>query len=207
MDSLPITKSELSESETDFTSEDSLVFSSGYKPEPLAWQSASNPERTQWSLALFQFIALHIQELDQAKDIDTFCFEYSTLTRDQKINLWGALFAATSYFESNWNPSANAVDVGVSSDINTWSVGLLQMSVVDQINHRLNFAFNFSDLQNPIKNLQLGVTIMVRQVIKYGIVLIPVGSKGLYWSTLHPGGKHDRTTSIAKMTKKLSFCR
>lgn len=144
--------------------------------------------------------------LDAATDIQTFCAGYASLNKDQKINLLADIFAATAYYECSWNPTSSSVDVGTSSNRDTWSVGLLQLSVVDQQNYNLSFGFNFSDLEDPIKNLQLGVAIMTKQITKHGVILIPVGGSGLYWATLHPGGRYDATSGIVKMTKRLSFC-
>lgn len=182
------------------------TFTANYKPEALTWESTSHPERTAWSNALYDLVAANFQALNMASDIATFCPTYDSLTRDERINLWADVIAATTYYESSYNPASNSVDVGNQSNKDTWSVGLLQLSVVDQANYGFKYGFTFADLQNPIKNLQLGVAIMARQVSKYGILLIPVGGKGLYWATLHPGGSYDQTANIAKMTKKLSFC-
>lgn len=181
--------------------------SPNFKAEPLVWESASHPERSDWSKALHQIVRASFSELNRATDIATFCPKYSGLNDAQKINVWSNLFAATSYYESGWKPAVNSVDVGSAADTNTWSVGLLQLSVVDQQSYGFKFGFDFADLQEPIKNLQLGVKIMARQITKRGTVLIPVGGSGLYWSTLHPGGRYDRTESIVQMTSRLSFCR
>lgn len=153
-----------------------------------------------------QIIATNFTALDKANDVTTFCPKYKSLNQNQKINLWADLFASTAYYESAWNPKSYSVDVGTSSNADTWSVGLMQMSVIDQDSYNIHLGFNFSDLQDPIKNLQLSVAIMARQVTKYGKIMIPVGGSGLYWATLHPGGKYDESAAIAKMTKRLTFC-
>lgn len=178
-----------------------------YKLEALAWESSSHPERTEWSLGLQQFVAKQFLSLDKAQDISLFCPRYSSLSQDQKINLWAELFAVTAYYESGYDPFQSSVDVGSQSDRNTWSVGLLQLSVVDQQSYNLPFGYSFENLQEPLKNLNLGVAIMAAQIKKYSRILIPVGSPGLYWATLHPGGKYDATSSIQAKTKQLSFCR
>ncbi len=177
-----------------------------YKAEPLIWESSSHPERAQWSSALMGIVANSFAQLDQAKDTASFCPRYASLTQDQKINVWADIFAGTAYYECAWDPTSNSVDVGTSNNRDTWSVGLLQLSVVDQQNYGFQFGFNFSDLEDPIKNLQLGVAIMAKQVTKRGVIMIPVGGSGLYWATLHPGGRYDASAGIIKMVKKLSFC-
>jgi hypothetical protein len=74
-------------------------------------------------------------------------------------------------------------------------------AVVDQTNYRLSFGYSFADLQDPIKNLHLGVAIMARQIDRHGKLFIPVGESGVYWSTLHPGGKHDKSAAIMAHTR------
>lgn len=182
------------------------TFSGGYKPEPLSWESSSHPERAAWSKSAYDLVAANLSTLDTADDVTTFCPYYDSLTRNQKINLWADIFAATAYYECAWNPKSGSVDVGNASDKDTWSVGLLQLSVVDQPNYGLNYGYSYSDLQDPTKNLRLGIAIMAKQVKKRGVIAIPTGMSGLYWATLHPGGKYDKTSSIAKMTKRHSFC-
>lgn len=152
------------------------------------------------------FVSSQFSTLNKATDLTAFCPKYNSLSQDQKINVIADIFAGTSYYECAWNPKDYSVDVGTANDSSTWSVGLLQLSVVDQANYGFNFGFNFTDLQDPIKNLQLGVAIMAKQVSKHGVFMIPVGGSGLYWATLHPGGRYDQSANIQKMTKKLSFC-
>jgi hypothetical protein len=180
--------------------------STTYKPEALSWESSSHPERAAWSTAAIQAVTTYFTQLDKAKDVTSFCPNYNSLSKDQRINLWADIFASDAYYECGWDPTEYSVDVGTSNDKDTWSVGLLQLSVVDQQSYGFNFGFNFADLQDPAKNLQLGAAIMAKQITKYGVILIPVGGSGLYWATLHPGGKYDASASIEKMTKKLSFC-
>jgi hypothetical protein len=187
-------------------SQSGSVFSSGYAPQALAWESSSHPERLEWSTSLYGIVNEHFAALDKAKDISNFCPSYSSLSKDQKINLWAELFASDAYYESSWDPTEYSVDVGTQNDKDTWSVGLLQMSVIDQQSYNLSLGYDFADLQTADKNLELGVTIMALQVAKYGTVLIDVGSPGLYWSTLHPGGEYDQSAAIEKTTKSLNFC-
>lgn len=178
-----------------------------FVPEPLPWESANKPERKVWSQATFDLVDKYFTTLDLAKDIHSFCPNYDNLSREQKVNAWGALISGTTYYESGYNPKSYSVDVGKPDNPDTWSVGLLQMSVVDQKNYGFHFGFSFEDLKHPIKNLQLGFAIFSRQIARYGQILIPVGAKGLYWAVLHPGGKYDASAKIMKMVQKLTFCR
>lgn len=183
------------------------TFTGNYKPEALAWESNSYPERKAWSKAAYDLVAAKLSTLDAADDVTTFCPRYDSLTRNQKINLWANLIAATAYYECGWNPKAGSVDVGNASDKDTWSVGLLQLSVVDQPNYGFNYGYSYADLQDPVKNMRLGLAILAKQISKRGVIAIPTGMSGLYWATLHPGGKYDKTSSIATMTKRHTYCK
>jgi hypothetical protein len=173
---------------------------------PLVWESGQHPERAEWSARLKEMVKENLDRLDLARDLQTFCPALERLTRAQRINLWADLIAATAYYESGWNPRSYSVDVGTNDDADTWSVGLLQLSVVDQSSYRLKFGYDFNDLQDPIKNLRLGVAILAAQIERHGLILIPVGHSGLYWATLHPGGKYDQTARIAERLRHLDFC-
>jgi hypothetical protein len=170
----------------------------------LSWEK-NHPERAAWTKALFGELDAHYDSFIKAQDSLFFYPGFQKLTREQKIHVWAEMIVWTTYFECAWNPSDASVDVGVQGDKDTYSVGLLQLSVVDQPNYGLKFGYSFSDLQDPIKNLHLGIGIMSKQIDKHGKILIPTGEKGVYWSTLHPGGAHDRSSSIAAHTKALSL--
>jgi hypothetical protein len=186
---------------------ESSTFSPNFKPMALSWESATRPERTAWSSGLYNLVSKYHQTLSRASDIQFFCPQFALLSRDQQINAFAAVIAATTYFESGYNPLSNSVDVGVVTDKDTYSVGLLQLSVVDQKNYGFQFGFNFADLQDPLKNLALGLAIMNKQISKYGKILISVGETGLYWAVLHPAGRYDQSTAIANIVKaRISFC-
>lgn len=168
----------------------------------LDWE-AGHPERGAWSAALVSDLNAHFSSLARASDATEFCAKWHLLTRDQQVNVLAELIVWTAYYESAWNPRDYSVDAGSRSDTSTWSVGLLQLSVVDQANYQLPLGYSFADLQDPIKNLNLGVAIMAAQIDRHGRILIPVGGKGLYWSTLHPGGKYDKSAAIESHTQML----
>lgn len=181
-------------------------FSKNYSPESLTWESSKSPERKLWSNELYKLIAAKWDLLKNAKDLDYFCSKADKLTKDQKINLWANIIATMTKYESGYNPKSYSVDVGTKNNKDTWSVGLLQLSVVDQKSYKFNFGYQFADLQDPIKNLKLGISIMARQVGKYGKVLIAKGESGLYWAVIHPGGKYDQSQAIRDYTRRHSYC-
>jgi len=110
------------------------------------------------------------------------------------------------YYESGFNPRSASVDVGTKENRDTHSVGLMQMSVVDQKNYGFNFGFNYDDLMDPIKNLTLAMAIMKRQVEKKGRLILRKGTDtGVYWAVIYKGGKYDKSAAIIAGVKALKF--
>lgn len=183
-----------------------ITFSDGTRDPALSWE-VGHSERKAWSDAVFKYVDESFVVLDKASDMPLFCPRYEALDRSQRVNVWAELFVAIAKFESAWKPAAASVDVGEASDKDTWSVGLLQMSVVDQVNYGQGLGYKYADLLTPGPNLNLGIDIMALQIQQQGTVLIPVGKDGLYWAVLHPGGKFDQTKNIELMVQKLTFCK
>lgn len=171
---------------------------------PLSWESVKGAN--DWSQFVFLKIRdKHLSSFDKAKDAERFCPAYKSLNTDQKATAWAELISAMAKYESSWDPSSSSVDVGTSEDRDTWSVGLLQMSVIDQESYKLPLGFSFADLKKPLPNLELGLAILAQQIEKKGTVILSSRS-GLYWAVLFEGGKYDKTAQIISMTKKIPFC-
>lgn len=171
------------------------------KPIPsTGWQ----PE---WATFIRSFFDLHLDTFEKASDITKLRADYFYLTRDARLDMFVAFIKAIVYFECGYNPKSYSVDVGSKDNRNTWSVGLMQMSVTDQANYGFDFGFSFEDLQQPIPNLRLALTIMKKQVEKRGKFLIAKGEPGLYWATISPGGKYDSSPTILKGLKALDLAK
>lgn len=171
----------------------------------LDWQE-DHPERAAWTDALLADITANFKSFDIASDAILFCPKYSGLAQTDKVHMWAEVIVWDSNYESSWNPTEASPDAGTVADKDTWSVGLMQVSVVDQVNWKFLFGYTFTDLKDPIKNLKLATSIMAASIAKHGHLLIASGELGLYWSTLHPGGKYDKSAAIESHTKALSFC-
>lgn len=173
------------------------------KGQPIAalpWEKG-HAERLYWSKACYTFVLEQLQYLDQAQDLDVFTSKYGSLAVEQRATLWACIFACIAYFECSWDPTQSSVDVGTEGDQNTYSVGLLQLSVIDQESYKIKLGYNFEDLKDPVKNLNLGIKIMSLQIQHFKKIIIRPGEPGLYWSSLHPGGDEDHTQEIIAMTK------
>lgn len=176
------------------------------KPDPtLTWEAQE--DKRNWSLFLKTLIEAHFETFDTAKDATRFCSNYATLSKDEKVKLWAEVFVWTSFYESGWNPKAQSVDVGSRADKNTWSIGLMQLSVVDQKSFGLISDFTFDQLLEPVPNLNLAMQIMVRQIKKTGKVILDNSDKMRYWAVLLDGNKYSKVDKITGHVKTAVGCK
>lgn len=139
-----------------------------------------------------------------------FCTKYYSLNESRKTLVWAELFVAMAFYESNFNPELEEVDVGSIRNPDTWSIGLLQMSVVDQANLELPILYDYDQLKKPENNLKFGVTVMANQIKKRGKVVIAKSEKGnpsAYWAVIIEGGKYQELTGIRARVNRLEFCK
>lgn len=186
---------------------------------PLSWEHIDRPhqERTLWSSTLSSQIDRHFATFNATKDIVYFCPAYNSLNRQQKIKAISELFVWLSYYESGFNPLSADADVAKENHPHDyedypgeWSVGLYQMSVVDQANYGLGGGYTFNrkkfpegtplsdlpvdDLRQPLLNITLATEVMNKMLRKHGIFRVP--RQKAYWSTLAPDGRYDKSTEI-----------
>lgn len=150
----------------------------------------------EWDNQLKEILIKHINDLSLAIDVKQLHQKYYDLKTTEQVDVWCEFFKWLAFYESGWDPNSACVDVGTDSDHNTWSIGLLQMSVCDQKNMALPLNYKYETLLLPVPNLELGVAVMVYQIKKRKKIFIPKGESGVYWATLHPGGKYDKTLKI-----------
>lgn len=163
----------------------------------LSWEAA-NEERRAWSDILTGEVASKLSDFDRAADMKAFCPKYASLSDALKIKAWGELWVAVSYFESGHNPKSASVDVGTKDKRDTWSVGLFQMSVVDQKNYGLPFGFNYDDLLTAGPNIKLALAVMRKQIVKRGLIVVPSNP---YWAVLY-NGKYSKIEAIKMRVQK-----
>lgn len=171
-------------------------------PKPIetkGWQTA-------WSDHLRKI--LDPAEFSKASDIKKLRSDWDHLSRESKIDVLVEFFKALAYFESSYNPNCQTVDVGIKDNKSTWSIGLLQLSVIDQSNLNIRMGFDFDALLVPENNLSLGVAIMVNQIKKRGKIFIPKGEKGnpsAYWAVIIENGKFSKIKEIIEKVKKVKI--
>lgn len=164
----------------------------------LSWENTTepHPERMPWSNEWIKLIKKDLAIYKQAKDWKIFCPKFELLDDNGKIKAIGELWVAMALYESGFKPSTNSVDVGNKKNKDTWSVGLYQMSVVDTANK--DFKYSFAQLQQPIPNIHVAHTEMIRQIVRRGLLVVP---NKPYWAVMYRG-KFDKVDSIAARVKK-----
>lgn len=160
-----------------------------------------------WSNQLKLILEGKVETFAAASDINKLHPQFRILSRDHKLNILVEFFKWLSYYESGWNYLSQSVDVGIYGKKDTYSIGLLQLSVIDQTNLNINLGYDYDTLIQPIPNLTLGVEIMLNQIRKRGKIFIPKeekGNPGLYWATLCPNGKYDKSEQIIKKVHEMT---
>jgi hypothetical protein len=175
-----------------------VVIPSPSVPDSLSWDNV--PQRKVWSQKLITSVNDNKIDLEKGNP-DGFVLGYSTLPSDAlKIKFWAELLVAVAKFESDWNPNEVFHE---PPPLTENSVGLLQLSLGDQNNYRLNpHVDTEDDLKKPLVNLEWGVTIFAHWLSKDGVVASGSGnsSRGAaqYWSVLRAGHKIDLIKALTK---------
>ena len=189
---------------------------------PMEWESINNPERKLWSQYGYDVINENFDDLDRASDMDQFCPNYAKLaSRDQKIQVWMAIFVGVSHWESSWNPAEHTYE-GKTPDLvtkrPTYSEGLMQLSYQDTIqwkyahcpldwekDQKLAPDDLHRSILNPFINLACAIRIEAGLIRDHGSInhSDPWG----YWSTLGSHGRNGKAKSIAaEVSQVLPFC-
>lgn len=184
---------------------------------PLSWEK-EKPNRKKWSEYLYKVLEKNIEILDMARDIEYFCPNYIYLEQPQRINVWGEIFSAMSFYESRWNPTVRNTEQSMSIDPVTnqtvVSEGLLQVGYLDSLYHKCDFDWERdSKLEendankttlNPYLNLACGVKIMTNQISKHKTIAI---DKGAYWAVIKIGHRNSRIPEIIQMVSNFEHCK
>lgn len=115
---------------------------------------------------------------------------------------WVHLFAAMTRFESNFNPRALYKEKFKNSKGEfVVSTGLLQLSYESARGYGFKGIYT-DDLEDPFKNLEVGVKIMETLVLRDGTIcgngLSPYKGGAKYWSVLRSYGKLEQVKAIYK---------
>jgi Putative peptidoglycan binding domain/Transglycosylase SLT domain len=184
---------------------------------PLSWESASDTNKV-WSNYTFQIIEGLFADFDKCQDITRIRPDYQSLTKTQKINVWGELISAIAKPESSWNPIAEMVETTfINLDPVTGmpvrSEGLLQLSYQDKPNYKnlpCRFDWNADKnypvkdirktIMNPQINLEFGINVLANQIRRTRKVIL---SNGVYWAVLRENSRY--IEPITMMVQNLKF--
>lgn len=178
-----------------------------------------------WSEFILKAIeSLYDNSFSFCEDINTFRNDYSTLNKNQKINIWGELISALCKFESNWSPvSRMKEDLGIDPVTNKQVVseGLMQLSYQDKVNYNgkvpIECKFNWQidkplyeinpkdpniTILNPYYNLEYGIHILAYQVRQFKKLVI---KKYAYWSIIKEGSRYQKINEIKAMVEAINF--
>lgn len=158
-----------------------------------------------WTAPLDKLITAHLETFLTAKDLNRIRVGLLTLPKDQQVVIFREFVKAICYYESGFNPKSQSVDVGTKADKDTWSVGLMQMSVVDQKNYKTPFLYDFAKLNEAIPNLELALFIMARQVKNTGLFILHKSHKNRYWAVILDEGKYSKLPEILSYTRNYSL--
>lgn len=178
----------------------------GRKPSEAKTVIPTQGWNNEWTEYLRKLIASKLDELNKASDIDRLRPNFTALSRENQIEVICEFIKTLAYYESSFDPNCQNVDVGTKSNKNSWSVGLLQLSVIDQSNLGIRMGYSFEDLLKPLPNLTLGVAILANQISKRGKIFIAKGEKGnpsAYWNPIIIGSRSDRIEKILSVTRAL----
>lgn len=168
----------------------------------LSWEK-NHPERAAWSKVLALEVKDAFQTLQSAKDITRICPKFGSLTDADKISALSEFWIAVSYYESGWDQESQSVDVGSKSKPDTWSIGLWQMSVVDQESYNLPLGYKFKDLLTVGPSAKLSIKILEKQVKRTGKIILKKGvDSGVYWAVIYDGGTYDKSAKIIARTQE-----
>lgn len=162
----------------------------------------------EWTEMLRAQVTAELSNLSRASDILTLRADYKTLSDEKRVAVWVEFFKTLSYYECGYNPNLQNVDVGTKDRRDSWSIGLFQVSVDDQINYGFKTNFNFQQLLMHENNIYIGVQVLVNQILKRGKIFIPNNEKGnpkAYFATLRPGNSSSKVTQILATVHAMNF--
>lgn len=173
--------------------------------EGLPWDSMVGVDASDYLVSrLYEIYDSHIVKIKDGAKIHP---QWASLTKDQQISVLAAFWVQVAKHESGWNPKSASVDVGTKGKRDTWSIGLFQISVVDQswAKPRDKAKYTYEELLTPIPNIDLTIAIFKRQIDKEGLVFLKNSSKYRYWAVILEGGKYSKIAAITNVTKKITF--
>jgi hypothetical protein len=164
-----------------------------------------------WDLALIKEISNRYEDFNKAQDMIEWCPQYPLLSKEQRVQVWGALFVALSKPESGWNPKSKYTESNGSV-----SQGLFQLTYGDNSTYCPDSKTE-ADLDDPLVNIHCAINLAANYVAKDSVVAsggyVSLGTAnphGLarYWAVIRSPdskSKHQKEEIRAKV-KAFALC-
>lgn len=168
-------------------------------PEPLPKLSWNKPE---WDQKLYTDVQANLELFSKAKDIESFCPKYHSLSEGEKVHAISELIVGMVRYESNFKPNTKFME---PAPLNYESIGLLQLSYEDKRGYpNCNLDRAKKNLEDPINNLDCGLKIMAKLLTRHGVLSSP-DHKGLsaYWAVMRPIKKGQPRASFNGIKQRL----
>lgn len=166
----------------------------------------------QWSQYTYDAVQEFGQDLlaSDPDDIDLFCPNYNNLNREGKSMFWIQLIASMTEFESGFRPETSFTESFRDSQGDLIvSRGLLQISIESARGYDCDLR-NAQDLHDAQRNLECGIRIMNRWVMRDGRIAGNInGWKGgaRYWSVLRKRSGSQIHDNIVRRTVASEVCK
>jgi hypothetical protein len=149
-----------------------------------------------------------------AKDIKEIIPNFDALNRSQRVTVLAELMSTVAEYESSWNPNSKSKDVNGSYEPGLMARGLFQMNADgDQKNYRTGTKYKYTELNDPLVNIELGVKILVTVINVRGKITFRKEEKSpvlryFYATLLTNGVTGSKVLAVAKRRiSNLSFMR
>lgn len=159
-----------------------------------------------WDETLLSEIRKSLGVFSGANDIEEICPKFKALPKEKQVHAIAEFFVALAYYESGWKPKSASVDVGKKENRDTWSIGLYQVSVVDQQWVKADRKYSYDELLTAEPNIKLAMAIMKRQIEKTGEIILPNSSKYRYWSVLLESNRYSKIAEIKQRVAQNTEC-
>lgn len=144
-------------------------------------------------------------------DIKTYCIGYPKLAPPQRLQFWGDLLSAISFYESGHNKELKYQEAfNDNSGLRVISRGLLQLSFESAKGYGCSLE-KAQQLHNPANNIDCGVRILNRWVLEDGVISTDIGwfksqwrGGARYWSVLR---QPEKLSAIQEKIQQQSYCK
>lgn len=171
--------------------------------------SGSEAEKRAWVHSQLRYwISLSGNDLldSSPRDMGNYCPSYSSLSRDQRVEMWASLMTKVSFYESTYNTHLTHTESFTdSTGARVVSTGLFQLSRESARGYGCPVN-STNDLKNPVLNTQCAVRIMNRWVGRDNLVGEGSRGGGRYWAVFRGTRSYTRLSRAGIMQASQEYC-